>query len=84
MFWLDLFVELFPALVDVRPFTRRRSKCPQCGSDKVRLTGKKPLGMRTFNYHASNLNAAMPLVYGVTYRCSQCQATWHKTITESR
>ncbi len=84
MFWLDLLVELFPALTDVWPFTRSRLKCPQCGSDKVRLTDKNPLGMRTFNYHASNLNTTMLLVYEVTYRCSQCQATWHKTITESR
>ncbi len=84
MFWLDLLIELFPALADAWQFIRPRSKCPQCGSYKVRLTSKKPLGMHMFNYHRSNLNTTMLLVYGVTYCCYQCHATWYKTITESR
>ncbi len=84
MVWLDSLIELFPALADAWQFIRPRSKCPQCCSYKVRLTSEKLLSMHMFNHHRSNLNTTVLLVYGVNYRCYQCQATWYKTITKSR
>jgi len=89
MIWLGIFIAvLIPVFVIGWWLTRPRPQCPKCGSYQVSLTSKEPQGMRIFDYHPGGLGGGgyttVQLVFEVTYRCNQCQATWRKTITESR
>jgi len=88
MIWLGIFIVLLSVFVIVWWLTRPRLKCPECGSYRVSLASKESQGMRTFDYHPGGDGGGgyttAQLVYEVTYRCNQCQATWRKTITESR
>ncbi len=87
MAWLGIFIILLLAFVVAWWSTRSRPKCPECGSQKIRITGKEPQDFRTVDYHSGGPGGGYTSVqtsYKVTYRCGQCHASWQKTITESR
>lgn len=87
MLWLGIFVVVLLIFVLIWWFTREQPKCPECGSEQIGISSRRPQGMRTFDYHANSEaggRTTVQSVYEVTYRCNQCQATWHKTVTESR
>lgn len=87
MFWFGLVLASLSAIFIAWWLTRARLKCPECGSQKIRVTGKEPLDSHTVDYHSGGPGGGYTSVqtaYKVTYRCGQCRASWQKTITESR
>jgi hypothetical protein len=87
MIWLGIIAVLLLVVVITWWLTRPRPRCPECNSYQVGLVSKLPQDIRTIDYppmDEGGVFTAVQMLYQVTYRCNQCQATWTKTITETR
>lgn len=81
----DRISERFKSLIEVyRGHTSPR--CPECGSRKIGVVAKEPLGMRDVNYTSGSDGGgftSVQVAYQVTTRCNACGAQWTTTLTET-